>query len=139
MLQRMDQFGAGVIIHVSSRNFLFLVILKCLMVFLTMHLESMNILPVSYGNIHLELSVLDFYMDGQIGSHGENSLVPCMVEGLLGLGSPNSAKDDSSRKTTPLKVLDKRHCFQFGLLCALSMNLDSMTLYSRFLLSKPEV
>lgn len=53
---------------------------------------------------HLKLYVLDFYMDGQIGSHGENSSLPCMVEGFLGLGSPNSAKDDSNAKKTPLKV-----------------------------------
>lgn len=45
-------------------------------------------------------------MDGQTGTHGENSSLPCLVEGFLGLGSPNSAKDDPNTKKTLLKVLD---------------------------------
>lgn len=56
---------------------------------------------------HLKLYVLDFYMDGQTGGTlGENSSLPCLVEGFLGLGSPNSAKGDPNTKKTPLKVLD---------------------------------
>lgn len=54
---------------------------------------------------------LDFYMDGQIGSHEENSSLPCVVEGFLGLGSPNSATGDSeTKRKAPLKVLDCTTC-----------------------------
>lgn len=42
---------------------------------------------------------------GQLGVNGENSLVPQLLEQFLGLGSPNSLKDESERKNeTPLKV-----------------------------------
>nr|XP_027081494.1 ultraviolet-B receptor UVR8-like [Coffea arabica] len=42
---------------------------------------------------------------GQIGSHEENSSLPCLLEGFLGLGSPNLVTDDLETVTkTPFKV-----------------------------------
>lgn len=42
---------------------------------------------------------------GQIGSHEENSSLPCLLEGFLGLGSPNSATDNLETETkAPFKV-----------------------------------
>ncbi|XP_019197134.1 PREDICTED: ultraviolet-B receptor UVR8 [Ipomoea nil] len=36
---------------------------------------------------------------GQLGGNGENYLAPHLLDGFLGLGSPNTAREDSERKT----------------------------------------
>lgn len=38
-------------------------------------------------------------MDGQLGGNGENYLAPHLLDGFHGLGSPNTAREDSERKT----------------------------------------
>ncbi|KAL3498499.1 hypothetical protein ACH5RR_041231 [Cinchona calisaya] len=52
--------------------------------------------------------ILDCYMDGQIGSNETNSILPCLLEGFLGLGPPNSVASDSETEKTPLKVSSVR-------------------------------
>lgn len=44
-------------------------------------------------------------MDGQIGGTGENHLIPRLLEGFIGLGSPGSSTQDNDMKSgKPLKV-----------------------------------
>ena len=68
-------------------------------------------LPFFFSFLVVEiLSILDSFMDGQIGSHEENSSLPCLLEGFLGLGSPNLVTDDLETVTkTPFKVLNSLH------------------------------
>ncbi|KAG6387996.1 hypothetical protein SASPL_153193 [Salvia splendens] len=59
-----------------------------------------------YGSCILHYNVfLDLDTDGQIGASGENSMVPRLLDGFFGLGSPSSsAQDYETKRGKPLKI-----------------------------------
>ncbi|GFP96700.1 probable E3 ubiquitin-protein ligase herc4 [Phtheirospermum japonicum] len=77
----MDQFGAGVTTSVSFITIIIIIIIWQICVF------------------------LDPDTDGQIGVGGENHLVPHLLEGFFGLGSPGSPpQDDQTKSQKSLKI-----------------------------------
>ncbi|XP_075522486.1 ultraviolet-B receptor UVR8 isoform X2 [Primulina tabacum] len=74
--------------------------------------EKLRIVGIAAGAYH-SLALADdgsvwgwgYNIYGQIGGTGENSLVPCLLEGFLGLGPPGSAtKDYEMQNGKPLKI-----------------------------------
>ncbi|KZV37198.1 hypothetical protein F511_04617 [Dorcoceras hygrometricum] len=88
------------------------------------HVLKLNILD------SLSFVILDPFLDGQRGGTGENSMVPCLLEGFLGLGSPGSAtKDYEIQNGKPLKISSVK---AGGMMSMAIDNLGSLWMWGNF-------
>lgn len=54
---------------------------------------------------YMSCTSLDCYMDGQLGFSGDNSVVPCVIEQFLELGSSDSlAVESKTNQKAPIRV-----------------------------------